>query len=597
MKNSIKFPGIIALLITIIGGFGCQEEFLDVDPKGTLSSSNLASEAGVNGVLIGAYSLLNNGGTSGGSWPSGKWIFGGVTSDDAHTGTEAGALQPVPQYESYTHTAATPGFNDRWRVLYASVQRSNDVLRLLSQVVENGGISEANALQIEAEARFLRGLYHLEAALMWRNIPYIDETVSFANENYNLPNPGPVWTSIESDFQFSGENLNETKEEVGRANKWAAKSFLAKTYMFQQKFNEAKPILDDIISNGVTSNGLKYDLSEHYFDNFKPSTKHGPEQVFAIMHSVNDGANGNNGNTPSGEGHAGPYGGPFPSFGFYQPSFSLVNSYKTDPETGLPLIENYNDFDIDHDLGIPSAQPFIPYQGTLDSRLDWIVGRRGIPFLDWGVNPGMSWVRQQSVGGPYLHMKNANPQSEPEARENNSSANNYNLIRFADVLLWAAEVEVEIGSLDLAESYVNRIRARAANPDGWVKKYIDNANPLAGVTDEPAANYKVGLYNGEFSLRGKDFAREAVRFERKLELAMEHHRFFDLQRYDNGTGYMAEKLNEYIQHETGIPNYNFFYMQGATFQQGKNELYPIPQDQIDLSSTDEGPVLIQNPGY
>lgn len=512
-------------------------------------------------------------------------------------GTEAGALQPVPQYESYTHTAATPGFNDRWRVLYASVQRSNDVLRLLSQVVENGGISEANALQIEAEARFLRGLYHLEAALMWRNIPFIDETVSFANENYNLPNPGPVWSSIESDFQFSGENLNETKDEVGRANNWAAKSFLVKTYMFQQKFNEAKPILDDILSNGVTSNGLKYGLSEHYFDNFKPSTKHGPEQVFAIMHSVNDGADGNNGNTPSGEGHSGPYGGPFPSYGFYQPSFSLVNSYKTDPETGLPLLENYNDFNVDHDLGIPSSQPFTPYQGTLDSRLDWIVGRRGIPFLDWGVNPGMSWVRQQSVGGPYLHMKNANPQSEPEARENNSSANNYNLIRFADVLLWAAEVEVEIGSLNLAESYVNRIRARAANPDGWVKKYIDNETPLAGVTDEPAANYKVGLYDGQFTERGHDFAREAVRFERKLELAMEHHRFFDLQRYDNGTGYMAEMLNEYIQHETGIPNYNFFYMQGATFQQGKNELYPIPQDQIDLSSTDEGPVLIQNPGY
>jgi len=597
MKHLIKSKNIILIMILLIGSFGCSEEFLDVKPKGTLSSSNLATEAGVNGVLIGAYSLMNNGGTSGGGWPSGRWIFGGVTSDDAHTGTEAGALQPVPQYESYTATAATPGFNDRWKVLYSSVQRSNDVLRLLKLVLENGGMSQANALQVEAEARFLRGLYHLEASLMWRNIPFIDESVSFSNANFNLPNSGPVWPSIEADFQFAAENLNEIKGDVGRANKWAAKAFMVKAYMFQHKFIEAKPLLDDIIANGVTSNGLKYDLNKHYFDNFKPSTKHGPEQVFAIMHSVNDGAGGNNGNTPSGEGHSGPYGGPFPSYGFYQPSFSLVNSYKTDPETGLPLIDSYNDFDINNDLGIPSSEPFSPYEGTLDARLDWIVGRRGIPFLDWGVNPGLSWVRQQSVGGPYLHMKNANPQSEPEARQNNSSANNYNMIRFADVLLWAAEVEVEVGSLEIAEAYVNRVRARAADPDGWVKKYQDNNAPLAGTTDQPAANYKVGLYSGQFSANGKDFAREAVRFERKLELAMEHHRFFDLQRYDNGTGYMAEKLNTYIQHETSIPDYNFYYMQGATFTKGKNEIYPIPQEQIDLSETNEGPVLIQNPGY
>lgn len=597
MKHLIKSKNIIVMMILLTGSFGCNDEFLDVKPKGTLSSSNLATEAGVNGVLIGAYSLLNNGGTSGGSWPSGRWIFGGVTSDDAHTGTEAGALQPVPQYESYTATAATPGFNDRWKVLYSSVQRSNDVLRLLELVMDNGGMSQDKALQVEAEARFLRGLYHLEASLMWRNIPFIDESVSFSNANFNLPNSGPVWPLIEADFQFAAENLDEVKSDVGRANKWAAKAFLVKAHMFQHKYTEAKPILDDIIANGVTSNGLKYDLNKHYFDNFKPSTKHGPEQVFAIMHSVNDGGNGANGNIAGGEGHSGPYGGPFPSYGFYQPSFSLVNSYKTDPETGLPLIDSFNDFDINNDLGIPSSEPFSPYEGTLDARLDWIVGRRGIPFLDWGVNPGMSWVRQQSVGGPYLHMKNANPQAEPEARQGNSSANTYNLIRFADVLLWAAEVEVEVGNLELAEAYVNRVRARAADPESWVKKYKDNNAPMAGTTDESAANYKVGLYNGQFSTNGKDFAREAVRFERKLEMAMEHHRFFDLQRYDNGTGYMAEKLNAYIRHETNIPDYNFYYMQGATFTKGKNEIYPIPQAQIDLSETNDGPVLIQNPNY
>ncbi len=171
------------------------------------------------------------------------------------------------------------------------------------------------------------------------------------------------------------------------------------------------------------------------------------------------------------------------------------------------------------------------------------------------------------------------------------------MIRFADVLLWAAEVEVEIGSLDQAETYVNMIRARAAKPEGWVKTYIDDNNPLGGNTTTPAANYKIGLYTGQFTAQGKDFARKAVRFERKLELAMEGHRFFDLQRYDNGTGYMADVMNEYIAHETNIPGYNWQYMNGAKFIQGKNEVYPIPQAQIDLSVSEGVSALTQNANY
>ena len=171
------------------------------------------------------------------------------------------------------------------------------------------------------------------------------------------------------------------------------------------------------------------------------------------------------------------------------------------------------------------------------------------------------------------------------------------MIRFADVLLWAAEAEVEVGSLAKAQEYVNRVRSRAANPAGWVKKYVDNTAPLKGYTNEPAANYKVGLYTTEFTAKGKEFAREAVRFERKIEFGMEGHRYFDLRRWDNGTGYMANVLNAYVQHETTIPGYDFTYMKGATFKKGKTELYPIPQAQIDLSVVNGQPVLKQNPNY
>lgn len=592
----IFFTGCLLILVSMSA---CKQDFLEKDPLGSLNENTLTTKSGVNGLLIGAYSVLDNGGTTGGGWTSGKWIFGGVASDDAHTGTEAAALQPVPLYENYTHNATTSSVNLRWTVLYAGVQRSNDVLRVLNKTPETE-LPLDQATQVQAEARFLRGYYHLEAMLMWRNIPYIDETMDFANDNYNVGNETAIWPNIEADFNYAADNLTPTKGDAGRVNSWAAKAFLVKAYMFQHKFTEAKPLLEDIIAHGVTAKGEKYALMDNYHDNFLPSKKNNSESVFAAQMSVNDGASGANGTASNGTGHAGPYGGPYPSYGFYQPSFSLVNSYKTDSQTGLPLLDSFNDSDVKNDQGIASSEPFTPYEGTLDARLDWTVSRRGIPLLDWGIMPGQAWVRQQSVAGPYLSIKSANPKSEPEAREaggSNSTGVNNVLIRFADVLLWAAEVEVEIGSLDKAEMYVNQVRARAANPAGWVKKYVDDSDPSKGFTDIPAANYKVGLYKGEFVLKGQEFAREAVRFERKLEMAMEGHRFFDLQRYDGGSGYMAEVLNDYIEHETSIPGYNFNYMIGAKFVKDKNEIYPIPQAQIDLSVVDGMPRLKQNKNY
>src|SRR5690606_24308367 len=210
---------------------------------------------------------------------------------------------------------------------------------------------------IEAEAHFLRGVYHLNTVLLWKNIPFIDETISYGAENYNVSNTEPVWPRIEADFQFAADNLTATKAEVGRANKWAAKCFLVKAYMFQHKFDEAAPLLDEIIAQGVTSNGLKYDLAPHYFDNFSTATKHGPEAVFTVQMSVRDGANGQNGNTLEASG--GPYGSPATTgYGWTQPKFDLVNAYQTDPETGLPLLTNYNDHPVKTDQGISSAEPF-----------------------------------------------------------------------------------------------------------------------------------------------------------------------------------------------------------------------------------------------
>ncbi|MEJ0103836.1 MAG: RagB/SusD family nutrient uptake outer membrane protein [Bacteroidota bacterium] len=592
MKRLLYKTTIAVFTLSCFSLVSCKKSYLDKEPLGTTNEATLATKAGVNGLLVGAYYCLNNG------WLyNSEYLWAEIPSDEAYFGSYGSASWGM---EFFTFDPNFYIFNGKWGVIFTSVQRCNDVLRVLAKVPD-GSITPEDALQLKAEAVFLRALFHFQGLRIFGHIPYLDETVSFENGNYNVSNTEPIWSKIEADFQFAADNLTETKPDAGRANSWAAKAFLAKTYMFEHKYAEAQPLLADIIAHGMTANGKKYGLVAKYEDNFDPATKNNEESVFAVQMDVHDGSGGDNGNIKSGAGYTGPYGGPIVTYGWLQPSFSLANSYKTDPVTGLPYVYTFNDADIKSDLNVASSDPYTPYDGTLDPRIDWTMGRRGIPYLDWGINPGNNWVSQQSTGGPYTNIKATAPQREPEAIENFSKAVNECLIRFADVLLWAAEVEVETGSLAQAETYVNMVRTRAANPDGFVHTYIDNNDPLKGFTNIPAANYKVGLYNGQFVANGQDFARESVRFERKLELAMENHRFYDLQRWDNGTGYMADVIEASHAHDVNIPGFLMEgrdqWLGGARFTKGKNEYFPIPQTQIDLSNTGTGAALVQNPGY
>lgn len=591
-SNLTIFAGSLLMLMLVMVNSGCSKNYLDKQPQGTTNEATLATAAGVNGLLIGAYNRLNNG------WLyCSNYLFAETPGDCANFGTYGSAPWGL---KTFAFDATFFIYNDKWAALYTTIQRANDVLRVLAKIPE-GQITPEEAKQVKAEAVFIRAITHMTATHIYGRVPYVDETVSFENGNYNVSNTEPAWPKIEQDLQFAADNLAETRPEAGRANNWAARAFLAKAYMFQSKFAEAKPLLESIIANGMTTNGKKYGLVAKYFDTYNPATKNSSESIFAVQNSVYDGSGGDNSNIKSGLGYTGPYGGPITTWGWLQPAISLANSFKTDPVTGLPLIYTYGDELIKTDQGLTSDQPFTPYEGTLDPRIDWCMGRRGIPFLDWGIHPGSSWILQQLTGGPFSMIKSVAPQSQPEMTENFSKAVNETMIRFADVLLWAAEVEVEIGSLAKAEEYVNRVRARAANPEGFVHTYIDNNNPLAGFTNTPAANYKIGLWTGQFTSMGQTFARDAVHFERKLELAMENHRFYDLQRWDRGTGSMAKAINDFLAYEDQIPNYKFeereSFRAGKKFIKGKNEFYPIPQAQIDLSNTAAGPTLVQNPGY
>lgn len=577
MKKKLLYISVSVFSLFIIQA--CKDEFLDKEPQGQFSPSVLQTREGVEGLLIGAYGLLDGVGTNGyAPWYAAvsNWVYGGIASDDAYKGTDAGDQPEQTFIERYVWQTTNTHFYGKWRHLYDAISRTNDVLNNVKEVVD---ITEERRLQIQAEARFLRGHYHFEAKKMWNNIPYIDEeTWDPTNpESTLVPNTTDSWPQIEADFRFAMENLPEVQNEPGRATKYAAMAYLAKCHMFQgfpngqadpAQMQSAKTLLDEIIASG------QYSLVDLFYLNSTADARNNPESIFEIQYSLTAAADGGGNH---GDGLAWPYNaGPGGCCGFYQPSHNLVNAYKTD-ENGLPMIDTFDNEYMTSDEGISSSDPFTPYQGNLDARLDWTVGRRGIPYLDWGVHAGRDWVRDQSYGGPFSPKKHvASEAASGTSGWVNLNANNYRLIRYSHVLLWAAEAEAALGNLEKAREYVNMIRARAANPEGFV----------VNEDGTPAANYIVGQYTQAWT--DANAAQEAIRFEHRLEFAMEGHRFFDLVRWN-----IAEPvLNAYINKEKSLRT----YLNGASFDE-RNRYYPIPENAITFSSKNGQATLEQNPGY
>lgn len=588
MKKIFSIAGVIAVML--LGA--CKKSFLDVPPQGgtSLTIDKFYNKAGVQQLLVGAYHDLTGIDVKSTWWGTSgtNWVYGDITSGDAYLGGAAGSPpHQVPDcfnIENYQALPTTGFLDDKWTAVYDGVARSNAVILAASHATD---MTDAEKNEAVAEARFLRGHFHFEAKVMWNNVPYIDEnTINFNS----VTNTADIWPQIEADFQFGYANMNETQPLAGQANKWAAACYLAKCYMFEHKYADAKALLTTIIASGKNSQGVKYALTPNYHDNFDVGTENNSETILQINFSVDDSSLPNNANL--GETGVSPVGyGSFAdvTYGYWkQPSFSLVNAFKTDAN-GLPLLDaSGNDIsnadNMKNDDGIPSATAFVPYQGNVDPRLDWSVGRRGVPYLDWGVDAGQDWVADQSFGGPYLNIKNMFTAAEQgvgfggiisEYYYVGNSAVNYNIIRYADVLLWAAEAEVEVGSLEQARTYVNMVRSRAMT---GAKVPVDVSS------GSPSANYKVGLYTTAWS--DQTYARNAVRFERRLEFGMEGHRFFDLVRWGIADTY----LNAFLQTEK-TRNVGSV-LSSATFTKGKNEYFPIPQQELILN-----PHLKQNPGY
>jgi len=597
----------IVLLAVII--YACNKK-LDLKPKGSLLASNVNNNSGVQGLLIGAYVLLSGENVPGQNLGNGSaasnYVYGSEAADDSYKGsTPSDQPNAIPILTWSLSQAGTSSYlGQRWVVLYTGIQRANDVIRT---VRISPGISSADTTEYVAEARFLRGFYHFEGKKMWNNFPYVDESISYSKGNLNVPNYAngdyiDIWPQIEADFKYAVDNLPGTQPNVGRVNKWAAMAFLAKTYMYEHNYTAAKPLLDQIIASGTTSKGTPYALNPNYQSSFNPAQKNSAESVFACQTSVNDGSatatNGGNGNT--GDELNFPYNHGPGCCSFNSPSWNLVQAFKTDAN-GLPFFDgSYNNAPLVSD-------PSNLWTGTVDPRLDWVVGRPGRPYFDWGTIDS-TWMRDIPNQGVFVPKKNGYAKSQQGIYSSTETvfwgaaevaANNVNLCRYADVLLWAAECEAQIGSLDQAQTYVNMVRQRAANPNGFVylNATYNAANSTYSPQTTPGDNYAVNLYpTGTFSSKGQAYAINAIQTERRLELGMEGQRFFDLSRWDNGTGSMATILNNYVSVEK---NRSSFYRVNntATFTKGVNEYFAIPQNEIDAENATGTIVLKQNPGY
>lgn len=579
MKNRVLITGLSLAILAMIA-FACKDSFLEVAPTGQLANAQLTSTNGIESALITVYAQVSGRGRR--MVHPINWVWGSVRGGDANKGTDPGDFSDINPIQRFENQSTQGVINDNWLGLYEGVARANLVLRLIGDAQPD--VTDATKTQASAQARFLRAHFYFSLKRNFNNTPYVDETLDYGTGIEKVKNDQDLWPKIEADLKFALDNLPETQAQVGRVNKWAAAAYLGKVYLYQKKYAEAKAQFDACIANGKTSNGKKYALEAKYGDLYKGSNDNNAESIWAWQAAANTGSV-NNANAEFDLNY--PYNtgpnGPGNCCGFFQPSFELVNSFRVDAN-GLPLLDgSYNTGanQVKTDMGLGSSDAFTPDAGTLDPRLDWSVGRRGIPYLDWQDHPGAAWIRNQPNGGPYSPKKYTYYKSDRGSLQDNTSwtpgytALNYTIIRFADLLLMAAECEVEIGSLEKAREYTNMIRARAANPASWVKR-ADGSN---------AANYVIGLYNTPWT--DKAAARTAVQFERKIELSGEGHRFYDLVRW----GTAASVVNAYLAYES---KFLAGTLGGATMVAGKHEYLPIPQGQIDLVGS---AILKQNPGY
>jgi len=536
---------------------GCSD-FLDMNPNGILDEESVSGVEQLDKLVISAYSMLGNDHYD---IPFNLWPYGNVRSDDAYKGgRDESDIQDFHFYETSSNITANFGEPDGlWYNCYIAISRANNALRSLNNVSEQDFPNKKIRI---GECRFIRGHFYFLLKVLFKSIPYIDETVAIEDygtiSNIALSND-ELWQKIADDFKAAYDNLPESQgTDVGRANKYSAAAYLAKTYLYKVTEINAEDLKQVLtFSNEVMSSD--YGLEDDFAYNFLPgSYENGKESLFAIQHSTDDGTLYGRLNFSDALNVPMKFSG---SCDFQKPSQNLVNAYKT--VNGLPEFSDYNKADYNANTD------------KVDPRLYHTVALPGVPYKYDKKNIfDESWTRNKAVYGLYSSLKENVALNDPSSvliDPFRANTKNKIVIRYADVVLMRAEALIELDREKEALPLINEIRERAKKSTGLID-YAENVD-IALYVDNVNCNWT------------KPYAREALRWERRLELAMESQRFFDLVRW----GIADSVINTFYKEEAPKRT----YYEDAHFEKNRAEYVPIPQQQINFSKQ----VYKQNYGY
>lgn len=616
MKKIVIYASMIALLVSA----GCSD-FLDIKPVGAKAESDFLTPEGIRQVMTGMYARLNNTNSFNGTLSN--YAYGDVMGGDANKGSNFADQPDFTNIELYSFTTNNGYFNTKWGSCYDGVFRANVLINMCDKIKDQltsiSGVSKDYYTETIAQARFIRAFWHFEVIkLFGAAVPYVSDADYAASVNPQISNVDGsgnfiyIWDKVAEDFQFAYDNLPNTwpTKEKGRANKWAAAAFLAKVKLYQSspyngtnggsnKWAEVKSLLETIMANGVDNNGTKFRLAGTYEELYVAGKSDWTgESVFDIQMTIS--STQTNTNTINGSPHIGMSGALGNSgWGFYQPSYEYVNAHIVNAN-GLPYTDkSYRNMPAlttasEKGANIPKTDLAV----YTDPRLDISTGRFQVPYWDWAIPTSIDgWIRELNNGGYYLNKKNipkkADKGSLSVTTSATSTAKNFHLLRYADVLLWYAEALIETGDYQGARQYINQVRARAGN--GYVKAadpstmaattspYVLDNKILGTTQPNAAANYRIGLWP-ESQFASKEGATAALRWERRIEMGMEGHRWYDLARWN----IVADEITEYI-------NYEKQYLTKFDKSAYNSEwvTMPIPYSEI---LTMDG-VLVQNPNW
>ena len=621
----MKKISILASLISLLVITGCSD-FMEISPVGKVDKAALlAHDEGINMALNSMYSWLYTMNYDNFGAPLSNYQYGDVMGGQANKGSSAADQSTFSMLEVYEITLDNGYLSAKWNSCYNGIARANDVISLAGSVKDElaatPGESKDKYAETVAQGLFMRAFWHFEAIKMFgAAVPYIgteeyaravDPKVSNVDESGNYIY---IWEKVIADAKAAYDDLPETWSATpGYVNKWAAAGLLGKVYAYYSSpyngkngtgnhWNDALTALKNVIDNGKDAKGQKYRLADTYQDLYTAGISDWTgESVFDIQHTISGTQTATN--TINGGPHIGMVGKLGQGgWGFYQPSYDMANSYIVN-DNGLPLLDNsYRSKPALSWLEEGSTKIHTHLDVYVDPRIDFSIGRFETPYLDYSVPLTIDgWIREFSNGGPYLNKKNIPNNSDrgslAVSTSAASSAKNFHLIRYADILLLYAEALIETGNLAEAGKYINQVRARAANVYLTAVEYDADGNILGPGSSEyelddlvngkkgaaAAANYRIGLYpDSQFA--SKESALKALRFERHIELALEGHRWFDLVRW----GTAKDELTGFLDFEKT----KLFKYDGKAYPTNLYTL-PIPDNQI---KTMEG-ILVQNENW